>query len=62
MIRRSRDPSIMADAALAILRHDGRAFTGHFCIDDEILREECVTDLTRYTVDPAAELAPDFFV
>ncbi|MCG6956654.1 MAG: SDR family oxidoreductase, partial [Gemmatimonadetes bacterium] len=62
MIRRSRHPSIMADAALAIFRRDSRAFTGHFCIDDEVLAEEGVTDLSRYAVDPAAELAPDFFV
>jgi citronellol/citronellal dehydrogenase len=62
MIRRSRHPSIMADAALAIFRRDSRSFTGHFCIDDEVLREEGVTDLTRYAVDPTAELAPDFVV
>jgi len=62
MMRRSRHPSIMADAALAILKRDSRSFTGHFCIDDEILAEEGVTDLSRYAVDPSAELAPDFFV
>jgi len=62
MMRRSRHPSIMADAALAVLKRDSRSFTGRFCIDDEILAEEGVTDLSRYAVDPSAELAPDFFV
>jgi citronellol/citronellal dehydrogenase len=52
----------MADAALAIIRRDSRSFTGHFCIDDEVLAEEGVVDLTPYAVDPTAELAPDFFV
>jgi citronellol/citronellal dehydrogenase len=62
MMRRSRRPAIMADAALAILGRDSRSFSGNFCIDDEVLREEGVTDLSRYAVDPSAELAPDFFV
>jgi citronellol/citronellal dehydrogenase len=62
MMRRSRHPSIMADAAVAIFRRDSRAFTGRFCIDDEVLREEGVTDLSSYAVDPTAELAQDFFV
>jgi len=62
MMRRSRHPAIMADAALAILKRDSRAFTGRFCIDDEVLTEEGVTDFTSYAVDPTAEPAPDFFV
>ena len=62
MIRRSRHPAIMADAALAIFRRDSRSFTGHFCVDDEVLAEEGVTDFTSYAVDPSAELAPDFFL
>jgi citronellol/citronellal dehydrogenase len=62
MMRRSRRPDIMADAALAIFKRDSRAFTGHFCIDDEVLTEEGVTDFTSYAVDPTAELASDFFI
>jgi len=62
MMRRSRRPAIMADAAMAILGRDSRTFTGNFCVDDEVLREEGVTDLSSYAVDPTAELAPDFFV
>jgi len=62
MMRRSRHPTIMADAALAIFRRDSRAFTGNFCIDDEVLAEGGVTDLSGYAVDPTADLAPDFFI
>ena len=62
MMRRSRKPEIMADAALAIVKRASRSFTGNFCIDDEVLADEGVSDLSRYAVDPTAQLAPDFFI
>jgi citronellol/citronellal dehydrogenase len=62
MMRRSRKPQIMADAAMAIFKRPSRSYTGNFCIDDEVLAEEGVSDLSRYAVDPSATLAPDFFV
>jgi citronellol/citronellal dehydrogenase len=62
IMRRSRKPEIMGDAAHAILTRDSRTFTGNFCIDDEILESAGITDLSGYAVDPSAELVPDFFV
>jgi citronellol/citronellal dehydrogenase len=62
MMRSSRKPEIMADAAHVILSKDARSFTGRFCIDEEILKESGVKDLSKYAVDPTAELLPDFFV
>ena len=62
MIRRARKPDIMADAAHIILTRPAREFTGNFCIDDEILESEGITDLSHYAMDPTAELMPDFFV
>lgn len=62
MARRSRRPEIMADAAHVILTRPAREFTGNFCIDDEVLSSVGVTDLSKYAVDPNAELAPDFFI
>jgi citronellol/citronellal dehydrogenase len=62
MMRRSRHPAIMADAALAVLKRDSRSFTGNFCVDEQVLEEEGVTDLSGYAVDPTASLQPDFFV
>ena len=62
IMQRSRKPEIMADAAHAILTKPSREFTGRFCVDDEVLEAEGVTDLSVYAVDPAAELVPDFFV
>ncbi len=62
MIKRSRKPEIMADAAHFILTQLSREFTGNFCIDDEIMESAGVTDLTPYAVDPSLELMQDFFV
>jgi citronellol/citronellal dehydrogenase len=62
VVRMSRTPEIVADAAHVILTQDARVFTGRFCIDDTLLYEHGVRDFEKYRVDPSAELAPDFFV
>lgn len=62
MMAASRKPEIMADAAYAILTRKSRECTGNFFIDDEVLRAEGVSDLSRYAIDPQATLAPDFFL
>ena len=51
-IARTRSPEIMADAAHAVLTRDPREATGGFLIDDEVLAEEGVTDLSGYGGDP----------
>jgi citronellol/citronellal dehydrogenase len=62
LARHGRTPEVVADAAMAILRRDARSCTGRFLIDEEVLREEGVTDLSRYAVEPGAELVPDLFL
>lgn len=62
MMRRSRTPEIMADAAYIILTRPSREFTGQFCIDDEVLASEGITDLERYAVEPGMPLQPDYFI
>jgi citronellol/citronellal dehydrogenase len=62
LMRRSRSPEIMGDAAHVILTRDAKAFTGRFCIDDTLLYEHGVRDFEKYRVDPSLDLAPDFFV
>ena len=62
LLRRSRTPDIMADAAHVIFTQDAKAFTGRFLIDDTLLYEHGVTDFEKYRVDRQADLAPDFFV
>ena len=54
MMNASRKPSIMADAAYAILTRDSKNCTGNFYIDDEVLAEEGITDLDHYSVVPGA--------
>jgi citronellol/citronellal dehydrogenase len=61
-MRRSRKPSIMGDAAHAILTKPSREFTGRFCIDDDVLAAEGKTDLSEYAMDPNAQLMPDYFI
>jgi citronellol/citronellal dehydrogenase len=61
IMRRSRRPDIVADAACRIFVKPA-SFSGHFLIDDTFLAAEGVTDFERYRVDPDAPLAPDFFV
>jgi citronellol/citronellal dehydrogenase len=62
--RRVRKPQIMADAAYTIFCSDSRAFTGKFCVDEDILRSAGVTDLSPYRHEGVREedLLPDFFV
>ncbi len=62
MIKHSRTPEIMADAAYAIFNKPSRQCTGNFFIDDEVLAKEGVTDFDKYAVAPGTSLAPDFFV
>ena len=60
--RDGRHPQIMADAAHALLTRPARGFSGRFLIDDEVLSEAGVTDLSGYAVDPTRPLRPDLFL
>jgi citronellol/citronellal dehydrogenase len=63
MVRMSRKPDILADAAYLVFTQPARSFTGQFLIDDTFLYEVGgVTDFDKYRVDPTVDLAPDFFV
>lgn len=57
-----RRPDIVADAAHAVLTRPAAGFHGHFLIDDEVLAQAGVTDLSGYAVDPSAPLLPDLFL
>jgi len=62
VIKQSRKPEIVADAAYFILTKPSRECTGNFFIDDEVLIENGITDLGKYSVVPNARLIPDFFL
>ena len=61
-IAHSRKPEIVADAAYAILTRDSRVCTGNFFIDDLVLAEEGITDLSDYAVTPGLEPYKDIFL
>ena len=63
MLKQSRRPEIMADAAQAILCRPSREFTGNFCIDDLVLHAAGVRDFSGYAAVPGTTaFLPDFFV
>jgi citronellol/citronellal dehydrogenase len=62
LMRQSRKPEIMADAAYAVFSRPSREFTGRFLIDDTFLAENGVVDFDKYRADPTQKLASDFFV
>lgn len=65
LMRLSRTPQIMADAAYAILTRDSKECTGQFFIDEDILREDGMTDFSEYRVSADLEdsqLLPDLFL
>ncbi|WP_045835569.1 NAD(P)-dependent oxidoreductase [Hyphomicrobium sp. 99] len=63
LMRMSRTPDIVADAAYLIFSQPAKTFSGHFLIDDTFLSEVGgVGDFENYRVDNSMPLAPDFFV
>jgi citronellol/citronellal dehydrogenase len=65
MMQLGRKATIMADAAAVILKRDAKTVSGHFYIDEEVLREEGVVNFDAYRVNPATredQLIPDFFI
>jgi len=62
ILKASRTPEIMADAAYVIFNRSSRVATGNFYLDETVLREEGVTDFDRYAVTPGAKLYTDLFL
>jgi citronellol/citronellal dehydrogenase len=60
-MRRSRDPRIVADAEHAIFTRPSKKCTGRFFLDDEVLAEEGITDLSIYG-GVEGELQTDLFL
>lgn len=51
----SRKPEIMSDAAYAVLNKTSKEITGQFLIDDDVLREEGITDFEPYANVPGKD-------
>lgn len=62
ILKASRRPAIVADAAYAILNRNSRRATGNFYIDETVLQEEGITDFDQYAVSPGTPLYTDLFL
>ncbi|MDB5650269.1 MAG: Short-chain dehydrogenase/reductase [Hyphomicrobiales bacterium] len=62
LMRASRTPEIVADAAHLVFTTPSRELTGRFLIDDTFLWEAGVREFDQYRVDPSVALMSDFFV
>ena len=62
LIKMSRTPEILADAAYYILNQPPAECSGNLFIDEEVLAKEGITDLDKYAVVPGGQLYNDLFV
>lgn len=62
LVRRSRVPRMVADAAFEVIRRDASACTGNFLIDEDVLADSGITDFSGYSVDPGGGLQTDLFL
>lgn len=62
LMNMSRTVDIIADAAYYILSKPATECTGNTFIDEDVLAKEGITDLSKYSVVPGAQLYNDLFV
>lgn len=62
LMQASRTTDIMADAAYCILSKNSNDFTGNFCVDEDLLKSEGVTDFDKYAVNPDVPLFKDLYL
>ena len=62
LMKASRKPEIVADAAAIIFSKKSSECTGNFFIDDDVLNAAGITDLSHYSVVPGAQLFTDLFM
>ena len=62
LMKMSRTPEIMADAAYYILNKPSAECTGNSFIDEAVLAKEGIADLEKYAVVPGGKLYNDLFV
>jgi len=62
LVKMSRKPEILADAAYYILKKSPAECTGNLFVDEEVLAKEGITNLEKYAVEPGGKLYNDLFV
>lgn len=62
LAKMSRMPEILADAAAIMLAKPSSAYTGQLLLDEDVLKDEGIIDLSKYSVVPGAQLYRDLFL
>lgn len=62
LIKMSRHPEIIAEAAYYIVSQSSTTCTGNTFIDEEVLALAGITNLSEYAVVPEGKLYPDLFI
>ena len=62
LAKMSRTPEILADSVYYIFSKPSAVCTGNCFIDEDVLAKEGITDLSKYSVVPGAQLYKDLFV
>ena len=62
LIKMSRKPEIMADAAYYILQKPSNECTGNTFIDEDVLSVEGITEFDQYAITPGGRLYKDLFL
>ena len=57
-----RNAEIMADAAYYVLQKDSKKYSGNFYIDEQVLAEEGIKDLDKYSIKPGSKLFTDLYL
>lgn len=62
VLKASRKPEIMSDAAYYILTRARGEMTGQILLDEDVLALAGVIDLSHYAQDPSLPLVPDLYI
>lgn len=62
MMERSRKPEILAEAAYNILTRSSKECTGNLFIDEDVLAQAGITDLSIYAINTDKPLQQDLFI
>ncbi|MBK8710701.1 MAG: NAD(P)-dependent oxidoreductase [Niastella sp.] len=62
LMKMSRTPEILADAAYYILSKPSNSYSGQTLIDEQVLAAEGISNLDKYAVVPGGQLFDDLFI
>ena len=57
-----RNAEIMADAAFYVLKRESKKYSGNFYIDEQVLAEEGIKDLDKYSIKLGSKLFTDLYL